>query len=88
MTRKYRIRRHVCQHTLNRNGHPYMYYTIEYNYMTLFGIEFWKRITDFDPISDKDSFSTQSEAKDVVTKFADYKKYLDHDDEIVETVEI
>jgi hypothetical protein len=56
--------------------------------LTIFGIEFWKQITDFDPISDNDTFSTQSEAKEIVTKFANYKKHLDHDNEIVETVEI
>jgi hypothetical protein len=56
--------------------------------LTIFGIEFWKRITDFESISDDDTFSSLSEAKDVITKFANYKKHLDHDGEIVETVEI
>jgi hypothetical protein len=88
MKRKYRIRKHVCNHTITRYGHPFTYYSIEYNYLTIFGIEFWKRITDFEPISDDDTFSSLSEAKDVITKFANYKKHLDHDDEIVETVEI
>jgi hypothetical protein len=56
--------------------------------LTIFGIEFWKCITDFEPISDSETFSSLSEAKDIVTKFANYKKHLDHDDEIVETFEI
>lgn len=88
MTRKYRIRQHMCEGIINKNGRPHTHYTVEYNYLTIFGIEFWKRITDFDPISDDDVFLTQAEAKEIITKFANYKKYLDHNDEIVETVEI
>lgn len=86
MTRKYRIRKHVSSYS-NMNGRPYTYYTVEYNYLTIFGIEFWKRIEDFEPISKYETFMTQLEAKDVITKFANYKEQLEHDNEIVETVE-
>lgn len=46
MTHKYRIRKHVTSHNII-NGHPYTYYTVEYNYLTVFGIEFWKCVEDF-----------------------------------------
>lgn len=65
-----------------------MFYTVEYNYLTIFGFEFWKRITDFEPIGEYVIFLSQADAKDVVTKFANYKKQLEYNNEIVETFEI
>lgn len=86
MTRKYRIRKHVSSYN-NSDGRPYTYYTVDYNYLTIFGFEFWKRIEDFEPISEYCVFVSQSEAKDVITKFVNYKEQLEHNNEIVETVE-
>ena len=83
MIRKYRIRKHVSSYS-SMNGRPCTYYTVEYNYLTIFGIEFWKRIEDFEPISDDYVFLSQSEAKDVITKFVNYKEQLEHNNEIVE----
>lgn len=87
MTYKYRIRKHVSSYN-SIDGHLYTYYTVEYNYLTVFGIEFWKCIENFEPISEYHAFDSQSRAKDVITKFANYKKQLEHNNEIVETVEI
>lgn len=85
----YRIRKHVSDFTIDPNSKlPFTYFTVEVLIFNFWFFEYWRLITNFEPICKNITFDSINDAKDAIAKYDIYHKQLNQNHIIVDKVEL
>jgi hypothetical protein len=89
MKTTYRIRKHVANFKAGPGSMlPYTYFSVEVLLFKFWFFEYWKTITDFEPLCKDSTFKSIDDAKDAITKYNAYHYQLNQNGMIVDKVEL
>lgn len=89
MKTTYRIRKNVIDYkSHSKSMLPLTYFTVEVLLFKFWFFEYWKPITDFEPIYKDTTFDSISDAKDAITKYNKYHNQLNQNGMIVDKFEL
>lgn len=89
MKTTYRIKKHVFDFKSSAGSMlPYTYFSVEVLSFKFWFFEFWKPITDFEPLYKDNTFKSIKDAKDAISKYNTYHNQLNQNGIIVDKFEL
>jgi hypothetical protein len=85
----YRIRKHVANfRSHGKSMLPHTFFSVEVLLFKFWFFEYWKPITNFEPICKDATFDSIADAKDAIAKYNTYHNKLNQDGMIVDKFEL
>ena len=89
MKTTYRIRKHVANFKASGNSMlPHTFFSVEILLFKFWFFEYWKTITDFEPLCKNSTFDSIDAAKNAITKYNAYHYQLNQNGMIVDKFEL
>jgi hypothetical protein len=89
MKTAYRIRKHVANFKASGNSMlPHTFFSVEILLFKFWFFEYWKTITDFEPLCKDSTFDSIDAAKNAITKYNAYHYQLNQNGMIVDKFEL